>query len=76
MISDLEKAIGCRVDLVVLNRVGELLKYEVCRAGILIFERSPECRKRFEIRGRKSYEDFRYLHKRYVNRVLYGEKNG
>ena len=31
--------------------------------------------KKAEIRGRKSYEDFLYLHKRYVRKVLYGGKN-
>ncbi|MFH1243872.1 MAG: nucleotidyltransferase domain-containing protein [Pseudomonadota bacterium] len=76
LISSLEKALGCPVDVVVLNRAGELLKYEIRRSGKLVFERSPEARKRFEMRGRKTYEDFLYLHKRYVNRVLYGAKNG
>ena len=76
LISEFEKAVGCRVDVVVLNRAGEILKYEVRRSGKLIFERSPDIRKRVEIQGRKSYEDFLSLHKRYVRKVLYGEKNG
>ncbi|MBW2615838.1 MAG: nucleotidyltransferase domain-containing protein [Deltaproteobacteria bacterium] len=86
-ISSLEKSMGCRVDVVVLNRAGEVLKYEVRRSGKPVFERSPEARKRFEIYGRKTYEDFLfygrktyedflYLHKRYVNKVLYGGTNG
>lgn len=74
--SSLEKSMGCRVDVVVLNRAGEVLKYEVRRSGKPVFERSPEARKRFEIYGRKTYEDFLYLHKRYVNKVLYGGSNG
>jgi len=76
LISEFEKAVGCRVDVVVLNRAGEILKYEVRRSGKLIFERSPEMRKKVEIQGRKSYEDFLNLHKRYVRKVLYGGKNG
>lgn len=76
LISEFEKALGLPVDLVVLNRAGEILKYEVRRSGRLIFERSPEMRKRVEIQGRKSYEDFLNLHKRYVRKVLYGGKNG
>ena len=76
LISEFEKAVGCRVDVVVLNRAGEILKYEVRRSGKLIFERSPELRKKVEIQGRKSYEDFLNLHKRYVRKVLYGGKNG
>ncbi len=75
-ISSLEKNMGCRVDVVILNRAGEVLKYEVRRSGKPVFERSPAARKRFEIYGRKTYEDFLYLHKRYVNKVLYGGSNG
>lgn len=76
LISEFEKTLGCRVDVVVLNRAAEILKYEVRRSGKLIFERSPELRKKVEIQGRKSYEDFLNLHNRYVRKVLYGGKNG
>lgn len=76
LISEFEKAVGRPVDVVVLNRAGEILKYEVRRSGKLIFERSPEMRKKVEIQGRKTYEDFLHLHKRYVRKVLYGGKNG
>ena len=76
-ITALEKSLGCRADVVVLNRAGELLKHEVRRHGRLVFDRSPEFRKRFDVRSRKMYEDFLYLHHRYVNAVLYGDnKNG
>lgn len=71
-IAALEELLGCRADVVVLNRAGELLKYEVRRHGRLIFERSSRARKKFEIRSRKMYEDFLYLHNRYVKAVLYG----
>lgn len=74
--SKLEKAISRRIDLVVLNRAGELLKYYVRRDGILVVDRAPDMRKRFEIRGRKTYEDFLYLHKHYVRGVVYGEQHG
>lgn len=71
--SGLEKALACRIDLVILNRAGELIKYYVRRDGILIFDRVPAMRKQFEIKGRKTYEDFLYLHKHYVRSVVYGE---
>ena len=71
-VSMLEKSLGRRVDVTVLNRADELLKYEVRRTGRLVFERSSEVRKRFEISGRKTFEDFLHLHKRYVNDVIYG----
>lgn len=68
----LERQCGRRVDLVILNRAGETLKYEVRRTGILVFERDPGARKRFEVLGRKTYEDFLHLHQKYVRRTLYG----
>jgi len=75
-ISLLEQICGCPADVVILNRAGEFLKYEVRRTGCLIFERDSNKRKQFEVKGRKTYEDFLYLHKRYVGTVLYGESHG
>lgn len=75
-ISKAEKMLLFPVDAVVLNRAGETLKYEVRRTGRLAFERSPGMGKKFEISSRKSYEDFLFLHKRYVNKVLYGNTDG
>ncbi len=66
----LEKALGLRVDLVILNRAGELLKYQVRRYGRLLYDRDPRLRKQFEIWGRKSYEDFLYLHRRHLSRTF------
>ena len=60
----------------VLNDAGEVLKFEVRSKGNLIFERSREKRIRFEVLGRKTYEDFLYFHNRYVNKVLYGAGRG
>ena len=73
-ITMLEKQMGCKADVVVLNKADEVLKYEVRRQGKLVYERSEEYRKQFEVRSRKSYEDFLYLHNRYVNTVLYGSR--
>jgi hypothetical protein len=67
----LEKALGRRVDLVILNRAGELLKYQVRRYGRLLYDRDPRLRKQFEVRGRKSFEDFLYLHRRYIERTFH-----
>lgn len=69
--ASLEKACGCRVDLVLLNHASEVLKYQIRRNGRLILERDPGTRKQFEVSGRKLFEDFLYLHKRYVRTVLY-----
>lgn len=71
-IASLERTCKRRVDLVLLNRAGEVLKFQIRRQGKLIFERDPGKRKCFEIRSRRSYEDFLHMHKRYVRAVLYG----
>jgi predicted nucleotidyltransferase len=73
-ITTLEKQMGCKADVVILNKANEVLKFEVRRQGVLIFERSGQYRKQFEVRSRKAYEDFLYLHNRYVNTVLYGSR--
>ena len=73
----LEDVLGGRmVDLTVLNRAGELLKHEVRRTGRLICDRYPDRRKAFEILGRKRFEDFFYLHRRYVRTVLCEDRHG
>lgn len=71
--SDLERSLRRPVDVVVLNRAGELLKFEVRCKGHLIVDRHPSARKHFEIMSRKYYEDFLYLHRRYTQKVLYGK---
>ena len=67
----LEGTLGVPVDLIVLNRAGELLKHQVRRYGFLVYEKDPHRRKQFEVTGRKLYEDFLHLHRRYVATVLY-----
>ena len=74
--AELEKACRKNVDVVLLNRAEELLQHEVRRTGRLIFDRDPSQRKHFEIRGRKRYEDFLYLHRRYTRKVLYEQHDG
>ena len=75
-ITALEKKTGYKVDAVILNNAGEVLKHEIRREGILLFERSSMYRKQFEVKSRKFYEDFLHLHKKYVNKILYGGSNG
>lgn len=75
-ITALEKEMECRTDVVILNKADEVLKYEVRHKGVLLYERSSEYRKQFEIKSRKFYEDFLYLHKKYIDKVLYGGMDG
>jgi len=72
----LERICNRRADVIVLNNAGEFIKYEVRRKGRLIYETDPAARKRFEILGRKRFEDYLFLHRRYAAAVLYGETHG
>jgi predicted nucleotidyltransferase len=59
--------LGCRVDLVVLNRAPVDLIHRVLREGELVFERDRAARVRFEVRARNEYFDLlphlqRYRH--------------
>jgi predicted nucleotidyltransferase len=72
----LVKKLELRVDLFVVIRASELLKHEIRKTGQLIFDRDSVRRKQFDIRSRKYFEDFLYLHKRYVNKVLYTNNHG
>jgi uncharacterized protein len=67
----LERELNQRIDLILLNRAGELLKYQVRKYGRLIFEKDASKRKQFEVMGRKSFEDFLFLHKKHIRKILY-----
>ena len=54
---DLTGALGQRVDLVVLNRAPVDLIHRVLRDGVLLVERNPSARIRFEVRARNEYFD-------------------
>lgn len=67
----LERELNRRVDLTLLNRVGEVLKYQVRKYGRLIVERDPGKRKRFEMMSRKTFEDSLFFHNKNVRKQLY-----
>lgn len=71
-IVEAESRAGCRVDIVVLNTASELIKYQVRKHGKLFLDRDPVIRKAFEIKSRKSFEDFLYLHKKYTQEIRHG----
>ena len=50
-----------RVDLTLLHRATPVLAYQVIHAGRLIFSRSEEFRREFEISALKRHADTRYL---------------
>lgn len=75
-IVSLEHMLELPVDAVVLNRAGEVLKFQVRLNGVLLYESDVRLRKDFEVKSRKYYEDFQYLHKCYTREVLYGGIDG
>lgn len=75
-IVSLERMLELPVDAVVLNRAGEVLKFQVRLHGVLLYESDVRIRKEFEVTSRKYYEDFQYLHRRYAREVLYGGVDG
>lgn len=62
--AELERAVGVPVQLVVLNRAPCDLVHRVLRDGVLLIDRDPSRRIRFEVRARNAYFDL----KPYVDR--------
>lgn len=55
--AELERLLGRRVDLVVLNRAPVDLIHRVLRDGVLVCEQDRSARIRFEVRARNEYFD-------------------
>jgi predicted nucleotidyltransferase len=55
--ADLEGALGCPVDLVVLNRAPADLVHRILRDGVLVVEADRSRRVAFEVRARNLYFD-------------------
>lgn len=69
----LEAYLRKRVDLVVLNRAPVDLIHRVLRDGVIVFERDPAARIRFEVKARNNYFDLLPVLSRY-RRVSRGAK--
>lgn len=54
---ELERDLGRPVDLVVLNRAPVDLVHRILRDGIVVFDRDPSTRIRFEVKARNLYFD-------------------
>ena len=61
----LQAALGRPVDLVVLNHATPDLVHRVLRDGILVCERNPSARVRFEVRLRNEYFDMEPVRRLY-----------
>ncbi len=55
--AELEKSIGKEVDVVILNRAPADLIHRILRDGILVYEKDPSARIRFEVWARREYFD-------------------
>jgi uncharacterized protein len=68
LLADLERDLGCRVDLVVLNRIPWDLVHRVLRDGRLVLERDRSARIQFEVAARNQYFDTQPIRQRYRHR--------
>jgi predicted nucleotidyltransferase len=68
LLVELERKLGCRVDLVVLNRAPWDLVHRVLRDGRVVLERDRSARIQFEVRARNQYFDTRPILQRYRHR--------
>ncbi|MGH8559789.1 MAG: type VII toxin-antitoxin system MntA family adenylyltransferase antitoxin [Methylococcales bacterium] len=62
---DLERQLGREVDMVCLNRASVDLIHRILRDGIIVLDRDPSARIRFEVKARNEYLDFRPILDRY-----------
>jgi len=69
---ELQRSIGRRIDLVVLNRAPADLVHRVLRDGILVCEPSRSARIRFEVRLRNEYFDMEPIRKLYRRSAVQG----
>jgi len=74
----IERVMNKNVDLTILNHAGEILKHQVRKYGIIIYEKNPEMRKQWEVYSRKLYQDFLHLHHIYMKKLHehFGAENG
>jgi hypothetical protein len=65
---DLERALGRRTQIVILNNAPPDLVHRVLRDGRLLLDRDPAARIRFEVRARNEYFDLLPVLNRYRRR--------
>jgi len=63
---DLEKHLGCKVDIVVLNTASLKMIHQVIVNGRLLFSRDREKEQDYIVQKRKEYFDFKY----YINKDI------
>lgn len=66
IIDDLEKHLGCKVDIVVLNNASLKMIHQVIVNGRLIFTKDRDKEQDYIVQKRKEYFDFKY----YINKDI------
>lgn len=56
----LQQRLGCPVDVVIMQKASPVLKYEVLRSKIRIFDRDPEKRAILEVKALREFWDAQY----------------
>jgi predicted nucleotidyltransferase len=69
----LQDRLGRPVDVIVMNTAAPLLRYEVLRTGVRLFERSPARRSAYEVRAFKEYVDFRHYQRKRIGVPIHGQ---
>jgi predicted nucleotidyltransferase len=72
---DLERSLGRAVDVIVLNSAAPDLVHRVLRDGLIVIDRDPAARARFEVAARNAYFDLKPHLDRY-RRVIHGGHRG
>ena len=66
IMTELSSALNKDVDVVIMNDAPPLLSHEIRKKGEIIFESDPSYRKKFNVKKRKQYEDYLYIHSKYI----------
>ena len=69
IMTNLSRAAGRDVDVVIVNSAEPRLFHEILMTGKLLLEKNRECRIRNEVQNRRLYEDYRRLHAIYMKGV-------
>jgi len=70
----LQDRLGCPVDVVVMNRTSAIMRHEVLRTGVRLYERSPVRRAEHELHAFKEYLDMRYFQRKREQESKHGER--
>ena len=68
----LQDRLGCPVDVVIMNNASAILRHEIVRTGVRLYERAPAHRAENELRAFKEYLDMRHFQQKRHRQVAHG----